>query len=228
MNNITYIQSELFKLQDLKYRDFNSKLIPTVNPELFIGVRTPTLRKFAKDFAKSPNSADFLNMLPHKYYEENNLHAFLIEQISDYDTCIEAVEKFLPYIDNWATCDMMRPKIFKKNTDKLTDKILKWLQSDKAYTVRFGIEMLMVYYLDDLFDKKYSEMVLGVSHNDYYVKMMVAWYFATALAKQYDAIIPYIENGIPDIWVHNKAIQKAIESYRITDNQKEYLRTLKK
>lgn len=229
MNNIEkYVQDKLFELQDLKYKDFNAKLIPTVASELIIGVRTPVLRKFAKEFSKDPRCTDFLESLPHKYYEENNVHAFLIEQIGDYDRTIEELERFLPYVDNWATCDMMRPKVFKKNPDRLLENIKDWIKSDKTYTIRFGIEILMTFYLDELFSPEYPEMVLSVKSDEYYVKMMVAWYFATALAKQYNEILPIIIRGLSDKWTHNKAIQKACESYRITDEQKKYLRTLKK
>lgn len=229
MNNTQkYVQDRLFELQDLKYRDFNSKLIPTVEPDLIIGVRTPVLRKFAKEFSKDSRCDGFLKSLPHKYYEENNLHAFLIEQINDYDLCIAELERFLPYVDNWATCDMMRPKVFKKNTDHLLQKIKSWIKSDKTYTIRFGIEMLMTFYLDERFSPEYPEIVLSVKSDEYYLKMMIAWYFATALSKHYDEILPIITRGLPDVWTHNKAIQKAIESYRITDEQKKYLRTLKK
>ena len=228
MNNTQkYVQDRLFELQDLKYRDFNSKLIPTVEPDLIIAVRTPVLRKFAKEFSKDSRCDGFLKSLPHKYYEENNLHAFLIEQINDYDLCIAELERFLPYVDNWATCDMMRPKVFKKNTDHLLQKIKSWIKSDKTYTIRFAIGLLMRHFLDDHFDLKYADEVAGITSEEYYIKMMIAWYFATALAKQYELVLPYLEDKRLDDWVHNKAIQKSIESHRITDEQKAYLRTLK-
>ncbi|HEX2938628.1 MAG TPA: DNA alkylation repair protein [Ruminiclostridium sp.] len=221
------IQSSLFELQDLKYRDFQCKLMPTVNPDTVIGVRTPELRKLAKKFAKMPEIAEFLDVLPHKYYEENNLHGFLLETIKDYDRVVAALDKFLPYVDNWATCDLMSPKVFKKHLPELLEKIKVWLKSDHTYTVRFGIEMLMSFYLDEYFEPEYLVLVSGVKSEEYYVKMMIAWYFATALAKQYDFSLPFIEQHRLDKWEHNKAIQKAIESYRITDDQKAYLRTLK-
>lgn len=214
-------------MQDLGYRDFQAKLIPTIDKSTVIGVRTPELRKFAKEFCKTPNWNEFLEFLPHSYYEENNLHGFLIEQIKDYDHTILAIGEFLPYVDNWATCDLMSPKIFKKHLPELLTKIKEWLQSSQTYTIRFAIRMLMNFYLDNDFAEEYPSLVAGVKSNEYYVKMMVAWYFATALAKQYDSIVPFLEGKKLDEWCHNKAIQKATESYRITDEQKAYLRTLK-
>lgn len=221
------VQARLFELQDLKYRDFNSKLIPTVDPETVIGVRTPELRKFAKAFSKTPEASEFLQILPHKHYEENNLHGFLIENMKDYDQAIAALDAFLPYVDNWATCDLMRPKAFKKHLPELREQIKVWIASDHTYTVRFGIEMLMSFFLDEPFQPEYLDWVAGVRSEEYYVNMMIAWYFATALAKQYDAALPYIQQRRLEPWPHNKAIQKAIESYRITDEQKAYLRSLK-
>ncbi len=223
-----YIRERLFELQDFGYRDFHSRLMPTIPKETVIGVRTPDLRRFAKEFSITPCAAEFIKTLPHKYYEENNLHAFLIEGIKDYDECIKQLNIFLPYVDNWATCDMMRPKIFKNHLAELLSEIEKWMNSEHAYTVRFGIEMLMCFYLDDLFSPEYPEAVAKVRSDEYYIKMMVAWYFATALAKQYDAVIPYLENNRLDAETHNKTIRKAVESYRITDEQKAYLRTLKR
>ncbi|MBR6531107.1 MAG: DNA alkylation repair protein [Clostridia bacterium] len=222
-----YVRDRLFSMQDLKYRDFHARLMPTVDKERVIGVRTPDLRRFAKEFARADMAADFLNTLPHKYYEENNLHAFLLCEIKDYDELIFRLNEFLPYVDNWATCDMMRPKVFKKYTSKLLAEIEKWMQSDKPYTVRFGIEMLMLYFLEENFKPEFPEKVAGTKSDEYYVKMMVAWYFATALAYRYDEILPFVENKVLDPWTHNKVIQKAVESYRITDEQKEYLKTLK-
>ena len=207
---ITNVQTRLFELQDLKYRDFHAKLMPTVNKEKIIGVRTPALRVFAKKYGKTDEAKEYLQILSHQYYEENNLHGLLIEQIKDYDTCLEELERFLPYIDNWATCDMLAVKVVKKHLDTFIDEVYRWMESDHAYTIRFGISMLMRYYLEE-----------------YYVNMMRAWYFATALAKQYDKILPFIEKQKLDVWTHNKTIQKAIESYRITPEQKEYLRGLK-
>lgn len=222
-----YIQKRLFEMQDLKYREFHSRLMPTVKKEKVIGVRTPELRKFAKEISKTDYAKEFLEILPHEYYEENNLHAFLIEEIGDYDFCVAELNRFLPYVDNWATCDMMRPKIFKKHLSELLDEIGIWLHSKDTYTVRYGIEMLMVYFLDDKFSPEYPEAISRIRSDEYYIKMMVAWYFATALAKQYDSVIPYIENRILDPETHRRTIQKAIESYRLTDNQKQYLKFLK-
>lgn len=222
-----YVCASLFAMQDIIYRDFHSGLMPTVDKELVIGVRTPELRRFARVFSKTEMADDFLNILPHKYYEENNLHAFLLCEIKDYDELIRRLHMFLPFVDNWATCDMMRPKIFKKHTDDLLCEIDKWMQSDKPYIVRFGIEMLMTYYLEDNFSTDFPEKVSRVRSEEYYVRMMVAWYFATALAFQYEAILPFIKNKALDPWTHNKAIQKAVESHRITDEKKEYLKTLK-
>lgn len=224
---IKYVQDRLFSLQDLKYRDFHAKLMPTVDPELIIGVRTPALRKFSGEFAKMPESAEFLKQLPHKYYEENNLHGFLIAGMKDYSVCIEELNRFLPYVDNWATCDLISPKIFKKHLPELFEEIKKWISSGHTYMIRFGIGMLMSFYLDDAFLAEYPELVSKVRSEEYYVNMMTAWYFATALAKQYDAVLPFIEEKTLDKWTHNKAIQKAVESRRITDEQKAYLKTLK-
>ena len=224
---ITNVQTHLFKLQDLKYRDFHAKLMPTVNKEKIIGVRTPALRVFAKKYGKTDEAKEYLQILPHQYYEENNLHGLLIEQIKDYDICLEELERFLPYIDNWATCDMLAVKVVKKHLDKFIDEVYRWMESDHAYTIRFGISMLMRYYLEDAFQMEYPEKVAQIRSEEYYVNMMRAWYFATALAKQYDKILPFIEKQKLDVWTHNKTIQKAIESYRITPEQKEYLRGLK-
>ncbi|MCM1364049.1 MAG: DNA alkylation repair protein [Faecalibacterium sp.] len=223
-----HVREKLFSMQDLKYKDFHSKLIPTIDSQLVIGVRTPELRRYAKEFSKHPDVQDFLNALPHKYYEENNLHGFLIELMKDYDSVIDALDSFLPYVDNWATCDLMRPKVIKRNKDKLINKIGEWLSSQDTYTIRFAIEMLMTFYLDNDFKISYADMVAVIRSDEYYINMMIAWYFATALSKQYDSIIPYIEGRKLDIWTHNKTIQKAIESRRITDEQKVYLRTLKR
>lgn len=223
-----YIRQHLFDMQDLQYREFHSKLMPTVKKEKVIGVRVPELRKFAKEISKTAYAEEFLQILPHKYYEEDNIHAFLIEQIKDYDECISQLNRFLPYVDNWATCDMMRPKIFKKHLTELLEEIRIWMKSDDVYAVRFGIEMLMCYYLDDNFTAEYPEMISQIRSDEYYIKMMVAWYFATALAKQYDAVIPYLELNKLDADTHNKAIRKAIESHRISDEQKAYLKTLKR
>ena len=221
------VQKQLFELQDLKYRDFHAKLMPTIDKEKVIGVRTPVLRSYAKQFGKTEEAKEFMKVLPHKYYEENNLHGMLLEQIKDYDELIIELEKFLPHIDNWATCDLLSLRIVEKNLEDFLGKINKYIKSDQPYTIRFGISMLMKHYLDDNFKIEYANKVAAVQSEEYYVNMMRAWYFATALAKQYDSIIPFIEEKKLDVWTHNKAIQKSIESYRITPEQKEYLRTLK-
>lgn len=221
------IQKKLLENQDLRYRDFHSKLMPTVDKEKVIGVRTPVLRKLAKEYEKDESIEAFLGNLPHQYYEENNLHGMIIERYKDFSQCVEAIEGFLPYIDNWATCDLLSPKVFKKHRKELLPLIEKWISSDLTYTKRFGIEMLMSHYLDEAFNVRFLDLVAEVRSEEYYIKMMQAWYFATALAKQYDAALQYIENQKMDKWTHNKAIQKAIESNRITDEQKAYLRTLK-
>ena len=225
--NLNEIRAELFKMQDMNYRDFNSKLIPTVDKESMIGIRTPDLRKYAKQLGKSSDVIEFLQTLPHKYFDENQLHAFIISEIKDFKSCVDRVNEFLPYVDNWATCDQLSPKVFKKHHKELITYIKEWLKSDKVYTLRFGIGMLMEHFLDEDFDILYPEIVSKIRSGEYYINMMIAWYFATALAKQYESIIPFIENNSLDIWTHNKAIQKSIESYRITDEQKAYLRELK-
>lgn len=221
------ITEKLFSMQDIKYRDFQVKLIPEISVENVIGIRTPELRKYAKELVKSGNTAQFLADLPHKYFDENQLHAFIISEVSNYDEAIKLTEEFLPYVDNWATCDQLRPKAFKKDKDKLMDRIKVWISSDKTYTIRFGIGMLMCHFLDDDFKAEYLELVAGVRSEEYYVNMMIAWYFATALAKQYDHAVKYLESNSLSQWVHNKTIQKARESFRITAEQKEYLKTLK-
>jgi 3-methyladenine DNA glycosylase AlkD len=221
------IEARLFELQDPAYRNFHSKLIPTVSPDNIIGVRTPVLRKYAKELAKNPEIGDFLTDLPHKYYDENNVHACIIEQIKDYESCLAAVEAFLPYIDNWATCDMLAPRVFGTHREELLTPIRRWLVSGHTYTIRFGIGMLMRFYLGENFAPEYPEMVAAIHSEEYYVNMMIAWYFATALAKNPDAILPYLENRRLNVWTHNKTIQKACESYRIRPALKEYLRTLK-
>lgn len=225
--NLNEIRAELFKMQDMTYRDFNSKLIPTVDKSLFIGVRTPELRKYAKQLAKREDIEGFLHSLPHKYFDENQLHAFIVSEIKDFKSCVDKVNEFLPYIDNWATCDQLSPKVFKKHHKELIAYIKEWLKSDEVYTLRFGIGMLMEHFLDEDFDISYLETVSNIRSGEYYINMMIAWYFATALAKQYESVIPFIENNSLDIWTHNKAIQKAVESLRISDEKKEYLKSLK-
>ena len=221
------IEKDLFKLQDKKYREMQIKIIPNIDPNSIIGVRTPELRKYAKDLFKSNNYKSFLENLPHKYFDENQLHAFIIFDLKDYNECITYTNKFLPYVDNWATCDQMSPKVFKKHKEELLKEIKVWIKSKKTYTIRFGIDKLMQLYLDEDFKEEYLKLVSNIKSNEYYVNMMIAWYFATALAKQYDTTIKYIENNKLDKWTHNKTIQKAIESYRITNEKKEYLRSLK-
>lgn len=221
------IREELFSMQDLSYREFHSRLMPDVEKNTVIGIRVPVLRKYVKELAKDPEIGGFLEDLPHRYYEENNVHGFLIQQMKEYGQCMEELEKFLPYINNWATCDMTSPKVFKKHKEELLEAVRRWIVSDHVYTVRYGIGMLMQHYLDEDFREEYPQMVSEIRSEEYYVNMMIAWYFATALAKQYETILPYIEKQKLDVWTHNKTIQKACESYRITPEQKAYLRTLK-
>ena len=224
---IDKIRNELFSLRDLKYRDFQSRLIPSADADSMIGVRTPDLRKYARQLSCREDIQGFLDELPHKYFDENQLHAFIVSEIKDYESCMAETERFLPYVDNWATCDQMSPKVFKKHKPELLKKIKKWIESDKTYTIRFAIEMLMEHFLDEDYDPSYPEMAAAVRSEEYYVNMMRAWYFATALAKQYETILPYIEQQRLDTWTHNKTIQKAVESYRITGEQKKYLKTLR-
>ncbi|MBO4873275.1 MAG: DNA alkylation repair protein [Lachnospiraceae bacterium] len=224
---LTEIRRTLFALQDEKYREFQTKLIPNVDPERIIGVRTPALRQYAKELAKQQETIVFLWDLPHRYFDENQLHAFLLGEIKDFSLCLNAVRRFLPYVDNWATCDQLSPKVFRKNRPELLTAVTEWLCSDHTYTLRFAIGMLMEHFLDGDFDPAYPETVAAVRSEEYYVNMMIAWYFATALAKQYRAVLPYLENRRLDPRTHNKAIQKALESYRISPAQKETLRGLK-
>ncbi len=224
---IQEIREKLSSLQDLKYRDMQVRIIPSVKPESIIGVRTPELRKMAKELAQSREIGVFLENLPHKFFEENQLHAFIVSGMKDYRECLGALNRFLPYVDNWATCDQMSPRVFKKHRPELMESIRGWLGSAETYTIRFGIGMLMEHYLDEDYDPACPEMVAAVRSEEYYVNMMIAWYFATALAKQYEAVLPFITEHRLDTWTHNKAIQKAIESFRITPEQKEYLKSLK-
>ena len=214
-------------MRDEGYKAFHAKLVPTLDPERIIGVRTPKLRRYAAQISKTPQAAQFMNELPHRYYEENNIHAFLAERIRDFDTAIFELERFLPCIDNWATCDQMSLKCFKKSPEELLPHIREWIDSERTYTMRFGVGCLMEVFLDEHFSPEYPEMVSKIRSGEYYVNMMTAWYFATALAKQYDAVLPYIERRRLDQWTHRKTIQKAIESYRVSDEHKQYLRTLK-
>lgn len=224
---MTEIQQRLFALQDAGYRDFHAALMPTVDKALVIGVRMPALRALAKELKGTELAADFMAALPHKYYEENNLHAALIGHIRDFDACMAAVERFLPYVDNWATCDMMNPRALAKDKAALLERIRLWLQSSHTYTVRFGMEMLMNHFLEEDFREEYPALVASVRSEEYYVRMMQAWYFATALAKQYEAAVTYLEQRRLGAWVHNKTIQKARESFRVSQEQKEYLKSLK-
>ena len=214
----------LLEAKDDKYRDFQVKLVPNISPDTIIGVRTPDMRKIAKEVFNSPEKDEFLKELPHKYYEENLVHFFIIAMIKDFDECIEKVEEFLPYVDCWPVSDQATPKSFKKNHAKLLPYIKNWIASDHVYTARFGIRMLMNEFLDDDFKDEYLELVASKEGDDYYLKMMVAWYFATALAKKYDESVKYIEGRKLDDWIHKKAIQKAAESFRVTDEHKEHLK----
>ena len=222
------IRNRLFEIKDDEYKVFQLNLMPGVEPDTVLGVRTPLLRKFSKEVFKSKDYDDFLNDFPHKYYDEMNLHGFVLCEIKDYDKVVGELDKFLPYVNNWATCDLLNPKkAFAKNLDRLIIDIKRWIASEDTYTIRFGIEMLMSYFLDENFLPEYNDIVASVRSEEYYVNMMKAWYFATALAKQYDATISVIENRTLDEWTHRKSIQKARESYRITAEQKEYLKSLK-
>lgn len=221
------IRGRLFELQDNAYRDFQSRLIPTVDPSWIIGVRTPALRSFAKELARSEEIGTFLDDLPHRYFDEDQLHAFIISGIKDFGDTLDRVDRFLPYVNNWATCDQMSPKIFKKHRQELLPSIMKWIASEQVYTIRFGIGMLMEHFLDEDFDIAYPQIVSRLRSDAYYVRMMQAWYFATALAKRYDAVLPFLTTHQLEPWTHNKTIQKAVESYRITEEQKNHLKSLK-
>ncbi len=226
-DTVLSLREKLFELRDLKYRDFHSRLIPSVSKEQVMGIRTPVLRKFAKEYAKTEEAAEFIKILPHGYYEENNLHMLIISEIRDYEVCIAEIERFLPFIDNWATCDMPVPRCFYENKEDVLERAKGWIKSDEAFTVRYGIGVLMSMFLDEDFDSVYPKLVASVRSEQYYVNMMIAWYFATALAKRWEEVIPFIEKRQLDKWTHNKAIQKAVESYRITSEQKAYLKSLK-
>ena len=222
------IRKELKKLQDKGYREMQVTIIPTVDADSIIGVRTPALRQLAKEFAKREDISEFLSDLPHKFFEENQLHAFILSGMKDAESCIRLVDEFLPYVDNWATCDQMSPKVFKKHKQLLLEYVDKWIRSEHTYVKRFAIGMLMEHFLDEDFKASYLTKVSKIRSEEYYVNMMIAWYFATALAKQYEDTLPFIEKQKLDKWTHNKSIQKAVESYRITQEQKEYLKTLKR
>ncbi len=219
---MTQLEETLFSLSDRKYRSFQIKLIPNIPPDAVIGVRTPDLRRLSR-------SVDifFRKDLPHRFFEENQIHAFSLENIGEFDIALREVEAFLPYVDNWATCDQLRPKVFGKHKDALLPHVRRWLDSGHPYTIRFGMEMLMCHYLDEHFSPEFPKLVAAVCHEDYYVRMMVAWYFATALAKQYDAVLPYITEFRLESWTHNKTIQKANESRRISQERKNFLRQYK-
>jgi len=245
---------QLFENQDLKYKEFHTALVPGISHDTYIGVRVPLLRGLAKEFFRGPETFKFMDSLPHKYFEENHIHSMLLEHIKDFDECLARTEQFLPYINNWAICDGKKPRALLKNTPKFLSRIQAWVKSDHPYVTRFGINMLMDLFLDDRFDPKFLKWVAAVdtkkfrdlpdgslsprvqaatpkgvplANPEYYVQMEVAWYFATALAKQWDAALPYIEKRALDPWTHNKAIQKSCESFRVTDEHKAYLRTLK-
>lgn len=222
------IRKELKKLQDKGYREMQVTIIPTVDAESIIGVRTPALRQLAKEISKREDISEFLSDLPHKFFEENQLHAFILSGMKDAESCIRLVDEFLPYVDNWATCDQMSPKVFKKHKQLLLKYVDQWIKSDHTYVKRFAIGMLMEHFLDEDFRTSYLTKVSKIRSEEYYVNMMIAWYFATALAKQYEDTLPFIEKQKLDKWTHNKSIQKAVESYRITPEQKEYLKTLKR
>ena len=229
MNQTTKsIQEHLLSIQDIPYRDFHAKLMPTIEKDRIIGIRVPVLRAYEKEVAKTMDVESFLSDLPHYYYEENNLHAFIIGMTKDFDTCLSQIEAFLPYIDNWATCDMLRPKILSKHLPELLEKIYQWLASEDTYIIRLAIGFLMSFYLDDgAYQREYLAKVAEVSSKEYYVRMMVAWYFATALAKQYQDALPYMQKGRMEEWTRRKAIQKALESRRVSPEHKEYLRSLR-
>lgn len=219
-----YYMDRLYELQDLNYQAFQSKLLPTLEPDTIIGVRTPQLKLLERELRTRREEEQLLNHLPHTFFEENQLHAFYIAQIKEFDTCIQELNRFLPYVDNWATCDQLKPKVLKKHPEWLLPHIRRWIQSDHIYTRRYAIGALMSYYLDSDFKPEYLELAAGAETEAYYVKMMVAWYFATALAKQWDAAVEYIEQRRLSEWTHRKTIQKAVESYRITKEQKQYLK----
>ena len=226
MGNIT-IRERLEQFKDDKYKEFQSKLVPNIDSSTILGVKTPAMRSIAKEFFGTEEGDAFLLALPHRYYEENLVHFFMIALIKDFDKCIAATETFLPYVDCWPVSDQSSPAVFKKNHEKILPYIRKWISSEYVYTARFGIRMLMNEFLDKDFRKEYPEIVASVNGEDYYLKMMVAWYFATALAKRYDETVVFLEQHRLDPWIHNKAIQKALESFRVTDEHKAYLRSLK-
>lgn len=221
------IQEELFKLQDISYKEFHSKLIPTIDKNTIIGIRIPLLRSYAMKIKYTKEADKFLNTLPHTYYDENVLHALLLSEMTDYETFIKSMQAFLPYIDNWAVCDVLKPKSIKKHKQIFIDEIKSWISSKDTYTIRFGVVMLMTYYLNEDYQKDYLNYPLQVKSDEYYVNMAISWFYATALAKHYDEVVKILKDKKLSVWVHNKTIQKAIESYRITKEQKEELKKLK-
>ena len=210
----------LYENQDDTYRQMQIRLLPNLSPDSIIGVRTPVLRAIARQLE---DASAFRENLPHRFFEENQIHSFLLEREKNFETAVSEIERFLPFVDNWATCDQLRPRCFQKNRQKLLPYIRKWIASDEPYTIRFGVGMLMVHFLDEDFEESLLELPAGVQSNEYYVQMMIAWYFATALAKQYDATLPYISSYKLDKWTHNKTIQKAAESYRVSPEHKQEL-----
>lgn len=222
------IRNRLFELKDEKYKEFTLKLIPGLETDNVIGVRNPQVAQLTKEIIKSGDYSSFLDDCPHKYYEEMGIHVAIINSMKDYNSVIKEIDRFIPYVDNWATCDGIKPrKAFSKNCDRLIIDAKRWIKSEHTYTKRFGIEMIMNFFLDDNFKREYNDLVASIRSDEYYINMMIAWYFATALAKQYNDTIPFIENRRLDEWTHKKTIQKARESYRITEEQKEYLKSLK-
>ena len=222
------IREELFKLQDLKYRDFSSKLIPNVDVETMIGVRSPEMKKLAKRIYKADSWKDFLEELPHKYYDEYILHVHIINLMKDYEEAMYYIEELLPYMDNWAVCDSLGPKVLKKHPEEVYEKILKWIKDEKTYTIRFGIVTLMSNYLDDYYRPEHLDLISDIKSEEYYINMAIAWYFSYALIKQYDDALKIIKSGKMEKFVHNKSIQKAVESRRVDKETKEYLKTLRK
>lgn len=229
MKKKSIVYNDLIKISDDKYREFTRKLTPNIKSENILGVRIPTLRKFARQLLNEDNikTMNFLDDLPHFYYDENNLHALIISELKEFDQVVELIDEFLPFVDNWATCDIINPKTFKKKNEQLLYHIRRWISSDHEYTIRFGIEILMIHYLDEKFEEKYFEWIYKIKHDGYYVKMAIAWYFATALAKQYENALSVIEGKKLDMWTHNMTIQKAIESRRIDNDRKQILNSLK-
>lgn len=221
------IISRLFEMRDENYKNFHKKLIPTISESEIIGIRTPILRSYAKSIFGSKNAEEFMATLPHAFYEENNLHAFLIEQINDFDEALAQTEKFLPFVNNWATCDSFKPKVFKKNLDALLPYAKKWLKDERIYIKRYSIGIFMSLFMDEKYDAQFADAIAEIKTNEYYVNMMVAWYFATALAKRWDDAIIFLEEKRLPAWTHDKTIRKAVESFRISDERKKYLRSLK-